>query len=426
MTRPGHNRRAPPRSLPTRRLDLTIERLGAQGDGVAIGEAGPIYVPLTLPGERVTADVEGDRGRLVEIITPAPNRAPPKCSHYGQCGGCSLQHMADADYLAFKREQVRAALATQRLDVEVEPAVSTPPRTRRRATFAAARRGKDVVVGFHGARAHAIVPIRDCAVLTPGLLAILPKLEQLAAIAAPPKDALAITVVETATGLDVAMTHPGSWFSAGARAQLVSAAAQMGLARVSLGGEVIMQARQPALRMGSAFLTPPPGGFLQASQPAESEMLRLVREAIGEPKSLIDLFSGSGTFTLPLAAATRVHAVETESAALEALTAALKTATGLKPVTIERRDLFKRPVMATELAKYDAVVIDPPRAGAEAQAKELAKAKASRMAFVSCNPMTLARDLRILVDGGWRIARVTPVDQFVWSAHTEVVAALSR
>ncbi|HVY90970.1 MAG TPA: hypothetical protein VG942_19030, partial [Hyphomonadaceae bacterium] len=355
-----------------------------------------------------------------------PNRAPPRCSHYGECGGCSLQHLPEAQYLEFKRDQVVQALSFQRIDAEVDPVLPIAPHTRRRAVFAAARLGKSVIVGFHGRRSHRIVPIRDCAVITPGLMALLPKLEKLAVIAAPPKDALTLTVTDTATGFDVALSGVAKGFNADNRIRLVQAAGELGLARVSINGEVAMERSAPIIRAGAAHLSPPPGGFLQACEPSEAAMLRLVKEAIGDARKVVDLFSGAGTFSLPLASTATIHAAENDEAALAALDRAARKAQGLKPVTVEKRDLFRRPLTRDELKRFDAAVIDPPRAGAEAQTRELAASGLKRIAMVSCNAQTLARDLRLLLDGGYRVRRIAPIDQFLWSPHIEIVAALTR
>lgn len=427
------SRRKPPNSPPAPAITerLTIDRLGVQGDGVAETFDGPVrngavFVPFALAGETVTARVHAGRAQVISVDVPSPDRHAPRCAHYTVCGGCSLQHLNDAPYLAFKREAVRAALLSRGLEIEPAPVIPVSPRTRRRATFGAMRRNGKAIVGFHTARSHDLVPISDCAVITPGLLALIPRLERLAAIAAPPKGGNVITVTETATGFDVAITGSGKWFSADDRLRLTQEASAQGLARISLDGEILLETRAPAIRAGAALLTPPPGGFLQASGEAEAAMLRIVAEAVQGAGYIADLFAGSGTFSLPLASSARVHAVESDEAALAALARATKSAPALKPVTTEIRDLFRRPLTEAELNKFDAVVLDPPRAGAEDQARRLAASKVKRIVYVSCSPATLARDLRLLVDGGYAIDGVTPVDQFLWSAHIEAVAVLRR
>lgn len=407
-------------------VTLHITDLGAQGDGVSEHDGRRVFVAGALPGETVAVELSGDRARLIEVVAAGSDRVGPRCSHYGECGGCALQHLSDASYLEFKRRQVVSALSFQRIEAAVDAVIALPPRTRRRAVFAAARVGRSVVVGFHGRRSHQIASVRDCAVITPGLTSLLPKLERLAAVAAPPKDALTIAVTETQTGFDVALTGVARGFSADARIRLVQVAGEMGVARLSINGEVAMERAAPLIRSGPAHVAPPPGGFLQACEPSEEMMVKLVQEATGGARRIVDLFAGSGTFSLPLAATATVHAVESDAPALAALDKAAKRAMGLKPVTVEKRDLFRRPLIKDELKRFDAAVIDPPRAGAEAQSRQLAASSVKRIAMVSCNAGTFARDLRILLDGGYRVARITPIDQFLWSPHIEIVARLER
>lgn len=407
-------------------VTLTIQRLGAQGDGVVEHEGRQIFVPLALPGETVEAELQGDRARVLRVLTPAPDRAPARCGQYGECGGCSLQHLPEREYLAFKRGIVTTALSYLSIDTPVDDVLTVPPSTRRRAVFAAHRKGKDVVIGFHGRRSHHIVNVPDCAVLTPGLVALIPKLAPLVTLAASQKDALTITATETLTGFDVAITGAPKALPADARALLVQAAGAIGLARLSLNGVVEMERTSPLLRMGAAEVSPPPGGFLQACRESEAAMLSLVTDAVGKSRRIVDLFAGSGTFTLPLASGATLHAVEGEESALAALQLAARKAPGLKPVTTEKRDLFRRPLTRADLKRFDAAVIDPPRAGAEAQTRELAASDIKRVAMVSCNAATFGRDLNIMLASGWRVTRITPVDQFLWSAHIEIVAALER
>jgi 23S rRNA (uracil1939-C5)-methyltransferase len=403
-----------------------VRALGAQGDGIADTEAGPVYIPFALPGESVTADVQDGRGRLVSIEVESPDRAEPKCPHYTVCGGCALQHLADKPYLNFKRSLVIDALAARDIHIDVDAPIALAPHTRRRATLAASRSPTGFRFGFHGRRTHDIVPIDACAVLTPTLMSALATITPLARLAAPPKGALTVIATDTATGVDVAFNAAGKWFSADDRLRLIDAAAATDLARLSIDGEVVLERKTPVVRAGDAWLTPSPGGFLQAAAASEAAMVRLVAGAVGDARRVADLFSGSGAFTLPLARTASVHAVESDAASIAALTSAARRTPSLKPVTTERRDLFRQPLTAAELKRFDAVVVDPPRAGAEAQAANLAASKVERLAMVSCDAASFARDMRLLVDGGWRIDRVTPIDQFLWSSHIEIVAALSR
>jgi 23S rRNA (uracil1939-C5)-methyltransferase len=405
---------------------LTILRLGAQGDGVAEHEGRQVFVPFALPGETVEAEVDGDRARVTAIVSPDPARMPARCSHYGECGGCSLQHLPVDQYLKLKRDLVTTALSWQGIDAPVDDVVQVTPATRRRAVLAAHRRGKEIVVGFHGKRSHHIVGIRDCAVMAPSLVALIPKLEQLVATVAPAKDALTVTVTETLTGFDVAITGAPKGQSADARAIAVKATDAIGLARLSINGVVEMERTAPVLKFGASDVTPPPGGFLQACRESEQTMLELVKHAVGDAERIVDLFAGAGTFTLPLAVNAAVHAVEGEEAAIRALGRAAKKTAGIKPVTTEVRDLFRKPLDWKDLQRFDAAVIDPPRAGAEAQTRALATSGLKRIAMVSCSATTFARDLKILTGAGWSVSGITPVDQFIWSPHIEIVAALER
>ncbi len=412
--------------MPTEPVQLLIERLGAQGDGIATHDGRQVFVPFTLRGETVVAVVDGDRARIVEIVTAAPDRAAPRCSQYGECGGCSLQHLSDDAYAAFKRDHLAMHLSYAGITAEIAPTIIAPPQSRRRAIFAAHRANGRVAIGFHGRRSHRIIPITDCAVIRPALQALLPGLHDIAAIAAPPRDALTLAATETLSGIDLAINGASPKLSADVRAQLVQAAGKLGLARLSINGEVAMERTPPILRMGGIDVVPPPGGFLQATQESEDAMVRLVCEALDGVTKAVDLFSGVGTFTLPLAARASVHAVEGEVAGLQALGRAIRKMQGIKPITTEKRDLFRQPLNQIDLSRFDAAVIDPPRAGAEAQTRELALSGIRQVAMVSCNAQTFVRDLKIMLDAGFRLQQLTPIDQFLWSPHLEIVAALRR
>ncbi|SON54746.1 23S rRNA (uracil(1939)-C(5))-methyltransferase RlmD [Hartmannibacter diazotrophicus] len=405
---------------------LTIERLGAQGDGIATLDGQPVYVPFTLPGETVAVELDGERGDLLDVVTPSPDRIAPACRHYTDCGGCSLQHLGPAAYTAFKQDLVRAAFASRGLNPEISEPIIVPSGSRRRVTLAARRNGHRLLFGFHGRKSHRIVPIDECPVARPAIVKALPALEQLAAVAAPKKGDLAISVLTTANGLDVCLTGLPPKDADKQRLPLIEAAMAAGIARLSVGDEVIVERVPPSLSFVGVSVVPPPGGFLQATAESEQAMTDLILAAVKGAKAVADLFCGAGTFTFPLATKSAVHAVEGDKASMEALDKGARFAKGLKQINRERRDLFRRPLTPKELARFDAVVFDPPRAGANAQAAELAASKVPTVVAVSCNPATLARDVRLLVDGGYGIESVTPVDQFLWSAHVEAVVVLRR
>jgi 23S rRNA (uracil1939-C5)-methyltransferase len=405
---------------------LTIVSVGAQGDGRAEENGGWVNVPFTLAGETVRVDGVGERLKLLEVLTPSPDRAAPACRHFGTCGGCSLQHMAPAPYAAFKREQIIRTLSARGLEADVAETWVTPPGSRRRAAFTARRMGKQVVVGFHARKSHELVALVECPVARPAIVAALPRLKEIAGYLLDSKDGIGLLVTETASGLDLHITGLAKDVKALARAEAASAALRAGFARVSIEDADVLTERRPSLPAGGASLYPPPGGFLQATAEAEGEMERVVREHLKFAVHVADLFSGCGTFALRLASEASVLAAEGNAAAIDALKESVRAAHGLKPITAEVRDLFRNPYGAAELSRLGGIVLDPPRAGAAVQVAEIAKSFVPKVAYVSCDPATLARDLRTLVDGGYRIVRIHPIDQFLWSAHVEAVALLER
>ncbi|MDY8108556.1 class I SAM-dependent RNA methyltransferase [Fulvimarina sp. 2208YS6-2-32] len=407
--------------------DVTIDRLGAQGDGIVETGRAPLFVPFTLPGESVRADLfDGEkRGTPLEILKASPERVTPPCPHFGACGGCELQHASPAFYAEFKRAIVVEALSRHGIETEVAPLVPCAPGTRRRVTLTAVRADPKVLIGFHEAHSDRIVPIGPCPVAMPGIVEALPSLEKLALLLIDRKKPLKLTVTQTAAGLDIA-AHDAAKLNEERQRQAVQHALSAGYARLSSQGEILVQARKPHVFFGDIAVEPPSGGFLQAVTAAEDAMADLVMAHLAKSKRVADLFAGSGAFALRLARKARVHAVESEADALAALDGASRLAQGLKPLTMERRDLYRRPLTFKELKAYDGVVFDPPRAGAEAVCEALAKSVVKRVAAVSCNPQTLARDLRTLIDGGYTLLSVTPIDQFLWSHHVEAVALLER
>ena len=404
---------------------VTIARLGAGGDGVVEAGGGHVFVPFTLPGELVTIAREGDRGTLMALKQPSPDRVAPACRHFEDCGGCAVQHMETAAYREWKRQRVIEALAARGIEAEVAPLVPAMPATRRRATFTARREGEGMVLGFNAAMSHRVVAVGECPILLPALVEALPALRNLAGLLANTPKPFRLAVTATLSGLDIDAQGCGT-LKEGRRQAVTRAVVEAGFARLSIDGEVILAPKPPQMRFGAVTVNLPPAPFLQATADAETAMAGLVTAHLAKAKRVADLFCGSGTFTFPLAGKSAVHAVESDAAALRALDHARRHTQGLKPVTIETRDLFRRPLMTRELEAFQGVVFDPPRAGAEAQARQIASSKVRHVASVSCNPATLARDLRILLDGGYRIESVTPVDQFLWSPHVEAVALLSR
>jgi 23S rRNA (uracil1939-C5)-methyltransferase len=410
---------------------LVIQSLGHAGEGIAMaGDGSRIYVPHTLPGETVTAEIEGDRGRLLTVETPSADRIAPLCRHAGTCGGCALQHAAAVAYAQFKRGLVISALAARGLPSDsVGPLISLPPGTRRRTEFAARRSGQGVALGFTEYRSHSIVPIAECPVLRPDIVAALPALRALLEITLSRSGTADMHITASDSGFDVAIAGGVAALDGARRAALGTWLQRTpSVARLSIDDETIAARHEPRVSFGGHAVSLPVRGFLQATAAAETHMLAIVREALSSLKTsarVADLFAGLGAFTLPLAERYAVTAVEWNAAAIAALTKASRQP-GLKSIDVLRRDLFREPLSARELKPFAAVVFDPPRAGAEAQATALAASQVPWVVSVSCNPATFARDARLLVDGGYTLQRITPIDQFLFSAHVELVAVLQR
>ena len=403
---------------------MRIAELGHAGDGIAENGGHRIFVPFTLPGETVAIERQGTRAHLVDVVEASADRVRPPCRHFGTCGGCALQHMAEPAYLAWKREIVRRSLALHQIDAIVEPVVATPPGTRRRAIFSAVHTKDRLILGFHRRATHEIVGIEECPVLAGDIVAALPLIRLIAAGAVRKRRQARVTVT-AGNGLDIAFDGGGK-LDRGALEELGQFAREQAIARLTVDGMEIFVNRRPEIDAGGAALLPSPGGFLQASAHAEAALAEAVSAHVGDAAPVADLFSGLGTFTLRLARRAAVTAVEGDPILLAALEQAVRHARGLKPVTVLRRDLFANPLVAEELDRFGAIVFDPPAAGAKAQADAIAKSRVAKVVAVSCNPATLGRDARILVDGGYRLTRVLPVDQFLWSAEIEVVATFEK
>ena len=409
---------------------LKIARVAGQGDGVAEAPGGPVFVPLTLPGETVRGEIRDGRMDCGQIVEASPDRITPVSPHYGDCGGCSLQHWASGPYLAWKRDQVISTLAREGIETDVETTVAVPPGTRRRLALHA-RRMEDgrVVLGFKARKSWRLVEVTQCPVADSRLVAAFPALARVAAAFLDhPKSAPTLHVTWTLDGLDVDVTgvERRSGLSGDRRAQAIRAAAEAGLARLSLAGETLSMERQPHVTFGPATVPLPAGGFLQAVPQAEAAMVSRAVEAVRGAKKVADLFCGAGTFTFPLATVASVVAADASSAGIAALKAGIGTAKGLKPIVAEARDLFRRPLTPYDLQGCEAIVLDPPRAGAVEQTAQIAGTRAGVVVGVSCNPQTFARDARVLIDAGFRLETVTPIDQFLWSSHVELVGVFRR
>ncbi len=404
---------------------MTITTLGHGGDGIAESNGGRVFVPYTLPGETVEIEHRGERGTLMRVVTASADRIEPLCPNFRKCGTCALEHMAPPAYLAWKREQVIAAFAQRGIEAPVEAIVPIAPGTRRRAVFSAIRTAKGTVFGFHARHSDEVVAITECPVLTPAIVEKIPTFAAIANIALKRWKPVRVTVLSADNGFDVAMAGAGKP-DRPMLERLGAFGTDLSLARVTIDGVEVFRSRQPEITAGPAVLFPTPGGFVQAAKTAEAALAEAVITHVGDAGPVADLFAGIGTFTFRLAANAPVTAVEGDTTLVGALEAAARKANHLKKVTARRRDLFANPLSPPELDLFGAVVFDPPAAGAKAQAEMLAKSKVARIVAVSCNPATLARDARILIDGGYRLVRVLPVDQFLFSAEIEAVATFER
>ncbi len=408
---------------------LAITRLGSRGDGVADTEVGSVYVPYALPGE--TTEVEPwpghpDRRRLAKVDIASPDRITPICPHFGICGGCALQHLATARYRDWKRALVVAALQRAGLDAPVDDLIDAHGEGRRRAVFHARRSARDVLeVGFAALRAHHVVAIDRCPILAPALTGAIETAWDIAEVLASTRKPLDIQVTATDVGLDVDVRGSGP-LTAPKTMALARVADRRDLARLTRHGEIVAQRTPPTLTVGPAEVVLPAGAFLQATSTGEAILAQRVVAYCESAAIVADLFCGVGPFALRLAERAKVTAVDNDEDASAALRRAAAGTPGLKPVAIQLRDLSRRPLGQAELKRFDAVVFDPPRQGAEAQARELAASTVPTVVAVSCNPTTFARDARILLDGGYRLMQVVPVDQFLFSAHVEVVANFKK
>ncbi len=410
---------------------LTIARMGHQGDGIAETPNGFVFVPGALPGEVISGEVKDGRIEAFELIEASPDRRPIHPETYAECGVAPLQHWADEPYLAWKREVVIQTLAREGIETEVEATVAVPQASRRRlALHARSGPGGRVLLGFKARRSWRLVELTDCPVSAPALTAALPGLAKVAApFLGHPKSAPTLHVTLTDTGLDVDVTgveKKSGGLTADVTARAIAAAAEAGLARLSLDGDTLVMARQPRITFGRATVPLPPAAFLQAAPAAEAAMVSRVVEAVRGAKKVADLFCGAGTFTFPLAEVASVIAADSSAASIAALKAGVATAQGLKTIEAQARDLFRRPLSPFDLKGCEAIVIDPPRAGALEQTQQLPGTKAGLVVGVSCNPQTFARDARVLIDGGFRLEKVTPIDQFLWSTHVELVGIFRR
>jgi 23S rRNA (uracil1939-C5)-methyltransferase len=396
----------------------TVERLTLAGLGqLADGK----LLERVLPGEEVEVLPDGS----ARIVTPVVDRVKPPCRHFKSCGGCAMQHATDEFVGAWKTSVVERAMTARDLPFPFRTLHTSPPQSRRRARLSGRRTKKGAMVGFHAKGSDALIDVPDCQLLSPTIVAGFPALEALTVIAASRKSEINLTVTDTLGGLDV-LVETERELSGQLRVELAGLAEAHNLARLAWNDEVVVTRKPPEQQFGVARVAPPAGAFLQATAEGEAALIAAVLEAATGAKRIVDLFSGAGTFTLPLAAHSGVHAVEDSADMLETLDRGWRHASGLKTVTTESRDLYRRPLEPDELDKFDLAVLDPPRAGADAQIATICQSKMKRVVMVSCNPVTFSRDSAALLAAGFELQWIDVVDQFRWSPHIEVFGNFTR
>ncbi|QEE11686.1 class I SAM-dependent RNA methyltransferase [Bartonella krasnovii] len=405
--------------------NVIIDHIGANGYGAAKTPYGFVDVPFTLPGECAEIIVHGKYATYIALKQKSPERIDALCQHFGECGGCALQHWRADAYRVWKRQLVVDALKSYGINSVVAPLIECKPYSRRRITLTASMTPQGQKVGFNRYLSHEIVAIEECLVSRPELITQLHNIRELCAFLSSSVKRFHVTITCVENGVDVALSgcvvnHESL------RQKMINAALACGITRLSVDGEILIEREKPVIYFGDVRVEFPSGGFLQATCEAENIMGNIILTHFKKTKNALDLFSGVGTFTLRMAKKMNVHAVENNESALENLSSAARFSTGLKTVTCEKRDLFRYPLSVKELECFESIVFDPPRAGAEEQVRELAKATIPRIVAISCNPTTFARDLSLLISGGYEVEKVTPIDQFLWSSHVEIVAVLSK
>ena len=411
-------------------FELDIVELGHRGDGIAYIDGSAVYAPYTLPGEKIKSRVRNGRGEIIQLLEDSPQRIEPVCRYFGVCGGCDLQHMKNQSYLNWKQAQVEKALRHRGIaNSSVEPPIETQAGTRRRVTFTAERNKAEFVFGYSRRARHEVIEIEDCPLLTSTVRAAMSDLRSLSEALLPENGRLSLLVTEAKNGFDLYANHfdgTATGFDYTNLEAITRHAQKSGCARLTVNDELLLSFADPQISIAGFDVSLPPGGFLQATEASEHQLQSLVVRALGNSASIVDLFCGCGTFALRLAKTGQVLAVDSSEEAVAALARAAQKDSTLKKLTTNCRDLFDEPLLAKELNRFEAVVFDPPRKGAAAQAHQIAKSDVAKVAAVSCDPGTFSRDAQILIEGGYQLDWVVPVDQFLWSHHIEIVAAFSR
>ncbi|WP_455482261.1 class I SAM-dependent RNA methyltransferase [Bartonella sp. B35(2025)] len=404
---------------------VIIDHIGASGHGVAKTSHGLVYIPFTLPGEIVDIFLHGKYGKLIAFKKKSLKRIDAICQHFEKCGGCMLQHWHPDAYRSWKRQLVIDMLKRYGLDVMVSPLIDCGHYNRRRITLTSSLIQQNYRFGFNYYLSHDVVNLKECPITRPEIISKLDDIRALCVLLSNDTKRFHVTITSVENGLDVAL-NGCAVRDEFIRQKVIYTALSRGITRLSVEGEVLVEQEKPLVYFGNICVELPPGGFLQATVEAENIMSDIILNHLKKAKNAVDLFSGVGTFTLRMAKKMNVHAIESNGAALANLDCAARFATNLKTVTCEKRDLFRRPLSTKELERFDSVVFDPPRAGAKEQVHELAKTTIPRIVAISCNPVTFARDVSLLVAGGYTIEKIIPIDQFLWSPHVEIIAILSK
>ena len=402
--------------------ELIVTAMGAKGDGVARRDGRAVHIPYVLPGETIIATVDGERGELNDVITPSPDRIAPLCPWFGTCGGCALQHWAAEPYTQWKRGLLGQALLQQGVEATIKPMITAYGSGRRRVVFHARKKEGKIEAGFMARRTHQLIAIDHCPILVPALQASPALATQIATIIDTDKP-LDIHLTATNSGIDCDIRGLGAP-SDRQRRRLVENFSSFHLARLSVHGALVAMRNEPHLRIGRADIALPSGAFLQATEAAEHHLTQIALDWIGPAKKIADLFCGIGPFSIRLAEKASVDAFDSDSKAIDALKAV--RAEGLKPIKATVRDLFRVPLVPTELNTFDAVLLDPPRAGAKAQMEQLAKSAVPRIIAVACDVQSFARDAHILCSAGYQCEQIVPVDQFAYSAHLEMIGLFTK
>ena len=421
----AQSRRRKPQAKFAQILTASIDEIGSRGDGVVRVDGNTIYIPFTAPGDVAKIEATGERGVLKSLIEESEHRRKPVCRHCGHCGGCALQHVSEDFYRKWKAARVYDALAREGFSpVTIQPVIFCAAASRRRALFAVRKKQGDVVFGFHERASRKIVDINECHIMEPAFAAKLAALKSFARTVCEFSDAFNMLATECDNGIDINLRGTVDLDGPGAFAAVSDAAREAGFLRIAINNEILVEFDPPIVSFGDVPAAIPPGAFLQASRIGEDTIRNTILTEINSEKTIADLFSGCGSFSLPLSKRAHVAAYDSERRAIQSLKKSAKSE-GCN-VHAQCRDLFRNPLTPFELNEFDLLVTDPPRAGAAAQMVEIARSDVRLVISVSCNPSTFARDASILREGGFDLTKVTPVDQFVYTPHIEVVGVFRR